>query len=108
MTLVDAFTKFAQAIPIEGKTAINVSNALIKYFSSFGIPEKLILDNAREFNNETVKEILNLHKIKIHFTTPYHHDSNGIVERFHSSIIELLRIPLETYPNDKLNIMTMQ
>ena len=105
LTLVDAFTKFAQAIPIEGKTAINVSNALIKYFSSFGIPEKLILDNAREFNNETVKEILNLHKIKIHFTTPYHHDSNGIVERFHSSIIEHLRILLETHPNDKLNIM---
>lgn len=105
LTLVDAFTKLAQAYPITGKTAIHVSKTLIKYFSCYGIPDRFILDNGGEFNNETVKEILALHKIKVHFTTPHHHDSNGIVERFHSSIIEHLRILLETHPNDKENIM---
>lgn len=35
LTLVDSFTKLAQAILITGKTAIHISNALIKYFTSF-------------------------------------------------------------------------
>lgn len=43
---------------------------------------------------------MNLHKINIHFTTPLHHDSNSIVERFHSTIIEHLRILKEIYPNE--------
>lgn len=105
LTLVDAFSKLAQAYQIEGKTAIHVSKALIKYFTTYGVPDRFIIDNGGEFNNDAVKEILSLHKINIHFTTPYHHDSNGIVERFHSSIIEHLRILLETHPNDKENIM---
>lgn len=105
LTLVDSFTKFAQAYHIIGKTAIDISNALIKYFTSFGIPEKLILDNGTEFNNDTVKEILNLHQIKIHFTTPKHHESNSIVERFHSTIIEHLRILKEKFPNEISNLM---
>ena len=105
LTLVDSFSKFAQAIQIPGKNAINVSNALIKYFSFCGIPEKLIIDNGTEFNNDTVKEILKMHKINIHFTTPQHHESNSIVERFHSTIIEHLRLLKESFPNDKENLM---
>lgn len=105
LTLVDSFSKYAQAIQIPGKNAISIANALIKYFSFCGIPEKLIIDNGTEFNNDTVKEILNLHKIKIHFTTPQHHESNSIVERFHSTIIEHLRLLKDSFPNEKENIM---
>ncbi|WP_253302428.1 reverse transcriptase domain-containing protein [Wolbachia endosymbiont of Psylliodes chrysocephala] len=105
LTIVDSFTKFAQAQEVIGKTAIHISNGLIKYFASFGVPEKLIIDNGTEFNNEVIQEILKLHKIKIHFTTVGHHESNAIVERFHSSIIEHLRILKSMYPNDIENIM---
>lgn len=105
LTLVDAFTKFAQAIFIEGKTAIHITNALIKYFTCFGVPENLILDNGKEFNNSTVKELLKLHKINVHFTTPLHHESNSIVERFHSTIIEHLRILQEMYPDERGDLM---
>lgn len=105
LTLVDAFSKFGQAIYITSKDAISISNALIKYFTFCGIPENLIIDNGSEFNNTTVKEILNLHKIKIHITTPQHHESNSIVERFHSTLIEHLRLLKESYPNDQENLM---
>lgn len=105
LTIVDAFSKFAQAFPIISKTAIHVSNALIKYFTSFGIPRNLVLDNGTEFNNIAVKELLKLHKIHVHFTTPAHHESNSIIERFHSSIIEHLRILKEIYPDERDNLM---
>lgn len=105
LTIVDAFSKFAQAIYIEGKTAIHISNALIKYFTSFGVPQNIVADNGKEFKNEIIKDILNLHKIKVHFTTPYHHESNSIVERFHSTIIEHLRILQETHSDNTKNLM---
>lgn len=70
-----------------------------------GIPQQIVSDNGTEFNNETVKELLSLHKIKVHFTTPYHYESNSIVERFHSTIIEHLRILKETYPDEKLDLI---
>lgn len=100
LTLVDSFSKFAQAILIPGKSAINVCDALVKYFTSFGTPQHLIVDSGLEFKNETVKELLKLHQINIHFTTPGHHQSNAIVERFHSTLIEHLRILKETHPNE--------
>lgn len=105
LTLVDAFSKYAQAIEIPGKNAINIANALIKYIAFAGIPEKIILDNGAEFKNETVKELLNLHKIKVHFTTPLHHESNSVVERFHSTIIEHLRLLKESFPTETEGLM---
>ena len=105
LTLVDAFSKLGQAIFIEGKTAIHVSNALIKYFTFYGTPEKLVADNGTEFNNETVKELLKLHKINVHFTTPTHHESNGVIERFHSTLIEHLRVLREIYPDENKNLI---
>lgn len=100
LTIVDAFTKFAQAIFLPGKTAVHVCKALIKYFASFGIPENITVDNGSNFNCELVKELLKTHKINVHFTTPSHHESNSIVERFHSTIIEHLRILREVHPDE--------
>lgn len=63
LTLVDAFTKCAQAIFIPRQTAIHTSKALVKYFSSFGIPGNIIVDNGSNFNNEVIKDMLKLQKI---------------------------------------------
>ena len=49
--------------------------------------------------------MLNLHKIKIHFCTRQHHQSNGIVEKFYSTLIEHLRILQQTHPEDKESII---
>lgn len=100
LTIVDAFSKFAQIHPLAGKTAIHISDALVKHFAYFGTPQNIVIDSGREFCNETVKELLKLHKINVHFTTPGHHESNSIVERFHSTLIEHLRILKELYPQE--------
>lgn len=55
LTIVDSFSKFAQAISIAGKSAINVYDGLLNFFTSFDIPQKLILGSGLEFNNKTVK-----------------------------------------------------
>lgn len=50
------------------------------------------MDGGAEFNNNIIKELLNLHKIEMHITTPYRHESNAPVERLHSTLLEMYRI----------------
>lgn len=48
-------------------------------------------DASTEFNNELLKKMLSLYKIEQHIGTPNNPNSMAIVERFHSTIIEIYR-----------------
>lgn len=92
LTIVDAFSKLGQAIGIPNRSTPEVVRALIKYFSMYGIPSKINSDSGTEFNNELIKEFMLLYKIEMHIGTPNNPNSMGIVERFHSTIIEIYRL----------------
>lgn len=92
LTIIDSFSKYAQAYKLDSSQAIEVANNLIKYFSHHCIPEQIISDNGCEFKNSIVKELLELHKIKIHFISSQHPESNGMIERFHSTLVEHIRL----------------
>ena len=92
LTIIDSFSKFAQAYHLNSLTATEIVDNLIKFFSQHGIPRQIIVDNGTEFKNTVVTELLALHKIKVHFTSPHHPQSNGLIERFHSTLSEHLRI----------------
>lgn len=92
LTIIDPFSKFAQAYPLKSSNSISVVDALLKHFSHYGVPNKLIMDNGPEFQNALVREFLLLHKICAHFTSSQHPESNSPVERFHSTLIEHIRL----------------
>lgn len=91
-TLVDSFSKYAQAYSIPSTQAIVISDKLVDYFSHHGLPTLIITDNGAEFKNTIIKELLAFHRIEVHFNSSQHPESNGIVERFHSTLIEHIRI----------------
>lgn len=92
LTIVDSFSKYAQAYRLNSAQGIEVVNNLVKYFTHHCIPEQIISDNGGEFKNSLVRELLETHKIKIHFISSQHSESNGIIERFHSTLIEHIRL----------------
>lgn len=101
LTFIDKFSKFAQAYEIVAENSTNICDAFIKFFSAYGIPEQIVTDNASYFSkSETFKNLLNSHKIKVHFTTPNHHDGNAPVNKFHSTMLEHYRLLKEQYPNE--------
>lgn len=104
LTILDKFSKYGQALPHFG-TAISVCQQLVFFFSFYGIPKLIVSDNGTEFKNEILDSLLKLHNIKIHFTTPHHHESNSPVERLHSTLIEHIRILRET--DDKTDIISL-
>lgn len=107
LTIVDAFSKIGQALEIKSKTTPEVIRALIKYFAIYGVPQRISADAGAEFNNTLLKETLQFYKIELHISTPHNPNSMGIVERFHSTLIEIYR--LAKYENkftDAASVMT--
>lgn len=92
LTLIDSFSKFAQLTYLQTLSATHITNGLIKYFSQYQIPNEIIFDSGTEFNNNLVKDLLKSYNIKIHMTCVDNPKSNGLIEKFHSTIIEHLRI----------------
>lgn len=54
LTLLDFFSKFAQAYEINSKTPTQVVRALIQYFQGYGLPENIVFDAGNEFNHTLV------------------------------------------------------
>lgn len=90
-TIIDSFSKFAQAYPTT-TNAIDVVDNLLIFISHYGIPTKITCDLGTEFKNRHFENFCALHKINLHYTTIRNPNSNSPVERFHSSLIESLRL----------------
>lgn len=91
LTIIDAFSKYAQAYIIPDKNSQTILNYITKYMSHHGIPHKIITDSGPEFQNKLFNQFCELHAIVKHTTSVENSQSNGCVERFHSTLLEGLR-----------------
>jgi IS30 family transposase len=91
---VEYFAKWIEAKPIT-----NISSAIIKKFFwqniiyHFGVPRDITVDNAKQFDNDMFKNFCHQIRTKVAFTSVYHPQSNGAVERANALIFEALKKP---------------
>ena len=91
LTVQDGFTRFASAYPICNKETGTVARVLIhEHFSVFGLPNQIHSDNGKEFVNRLWIELFSELKI-LHTKTPPYNPSSNIVERWHRTILSILR-----------------
>jgi transposase InsO family protein len=84
---VDYFTKWVEAKPLANITAATVQ----KFFwqnivCKFGVPRELTVDNGKQFDCYTFKEYRRTLGTQAKFSSVYHPQSNGAVERANSLI----------------------
>ena len=87
LTLVDSFSKFAQIYKLSNETTDELIEALVEYFKTFGFPKMMTCDQALGFRNPRFRQFLERHGIALHFASSS--NSNGIVERFHNTLLEM-------------------
>ena len=91
LVITDHFTRYAQALVTSSQTARVTAQALWERFIvHYGLPEKLISDQGRNFESELVQELCRLAQVKKLRTTPYHPMTNGQCERFNATLIGML------------------
>lgn len=106
LTIVDAFSKFANVIALQTRTIIDLKRAITEHIRTFGRPDKIVCDQEPGFTSIDFIGFLQDLNIEIHFASSS--NSNGIVERFHSTLIELYRTLQAKYKDleffDQINI----
>lgn len=99
LTVVDRFTRWPEAIPLLKTDAESCAKAFIFHWvSRFGLPGHITSDRGPQFVSKLWSSMAELLGIKLHPTTAYHPQANGMVERFHRSLKASLRARL-TSPN---------
>ena len=87
----DYFTKWTEAFPLPNQEAKTVAEKLVnEVISRFGAPERIHTDQGRNFEAQLFKEMCNLFSIEKTRTTPYHPQSDGMVERMNRTIQDML------------------
>ena len=80
-----------EACQLPDKTALSVADAFFQHVvCRFGMPSVIHSDQGREFENKVMQELCLLcgaHKTR---TTPYHPESDGLVERFNRTLLMML------------------
>jgi len=87
LTLVDHFSKWAEAVPLRNHTAPTVAKALMTHvFWRFGVPLQLLTDRGSEFESEFFQKLMKWMEIDKLRTTAFHPSCNGVVKRFHKTL----------------------
>lgn len=92
LTMQDDLTKFSIATPMVCHEANTVAHSFVNSFVCIhGIPESIVSDQGTEFLSKIFSEVCKLLKISKFNTTPYRPQSNGALERSHSTLGNYLR-----------------
>ena len=92
LVITDHFTRWQDAIPVPDATAPVVAATLDqRVFCYLGLPEQLHSDQGAQFESQLMEELCTLWRVDKTHTTPYHPQSNGLVERGNRSLGDSLR-----------------
>lgn len=92
LTCIDKFSKFAVTLPVQSRSTIDIKPACLQLLNNFKDTKIIVSDNEKAFESNSLKNMLRDHYgIEQFFVPTLHSESNGQVERFHSTLLEISR-----------------
>ena len=96
----DRFLKLTEVVPLRRIDAYTVAVAFVEaWLFKYGPPKTLISDNAKQFAAKFFQAVCSLLGISNMFTSTYHPQTNGQVERYNSTILAMLRFYVNEHQN---------
>ncbi|XP_066980100.1 uncharacterized protein [Macrobrachium rosenbergii] len=90
LTVMCPTTRFPIAIPLPNISAKKIIESLIKIFTILGFPKELQCDRGTNFKSDVFQSVLKELNIKQSFSSAYHPQSQGVLERAHQTMKSLL------------------
>lgn len=86
VTIIDRFTRWPEIVPVSDISADTISKVIYEqWICRFGCPSRITTDQGRQFESDLFNELMKLVGVQRIRTTPYHPQSNGMIERWHRS-----------------------
>ena len=92
VSMIDRFSRYCMLIPVPNMKAMSIIKALEKWVTIFGPPKQILSDNGSQFVSEIYKHYNETSNTKLKYTTAYHPQCNGMIERLHRWIKERLTL----------------
>ena len=101
LVITDAFSKLAEVVPIENKTAETVALAFFStWICRYGCPRQIITDGGKEFCSKITENLCRYLEVDHNVTTAYHPQSNSGAESFNREIIRYLSCMMDNADQD--------
>ncbi|XP_051993051.1 LOW QUALITY PROTEIN: uncharacterized protein K02A2.6-like [Xyrauchen texanus] len=95
-TMVDRTTRWPEVVPLTSMVSVEMTRAFIgTWVARFGTPSDISSDRGAQFTSELWEAVAQSLGVKLHRTTAYHPQANGLCERFHRSMKAALRASLK-------------
>ena len=91
LTIIDTFSRRAEAFAIRDKSAETVLNFLKVVTNMWGFPKKLLSDNGLEFKNCLMGNYCESKGIELKHGSPYNPETQGSIERLNQTITRKLK-----------------
>ena len=91
LTIMCAATRYPEAIPLRSITASAVVKALLKIFSTFGLPRVIQTDQGSNFKSGLFRQVHKSLSVHHSVSSAYHPRSQGALERWHQTLKSMLR-----------------
>ena len=101
LVITDRFSKLVRTVPLSSISAESVAKAFVTHWVLiYGPPIWLLSDNGKQFTARFFQNVCRILGVENLFTTTYHPQTNGQVERFNRTIISGLRNYIADHPKD--------
>lgn len=93
VTAVDHLTRYAETAPLRTGCAVEVAEFFLRsIFLRHGPPRVLLSDRGKTFLSATLAEVLRAADTVHKTTSSYHPQTNGLTERFHRTLSDMLSL----------------
>ena len=91
LVIMDYETKRPEAFALKNMTSETVADCLVEVTARLGVPNEVLSDNGTNFTSKVMARFCMTVGIKQIKTSPYHPQTDGVVERFNTTLKRLLR-----------------
>lgn len=89
--IIDVFSRYLMLVPLRRITTdVIVDTILKRWLSVFGCPEVIISDGGPSLNSKLMKQFCQQFNVTKKITSPYHPQSNGIIERSFRTVKDMI------------------
>lgn len=100
-TVIDHFTKWAEAYPIRNQESFTVASTLVdNWISRYGCPRQILTDQGPCFEAALFRDLCRLLQIDKVRTSPYKPSTNGTIERLHRTLNSMIGKVLSNNQHD--------